>query len=512
MALNKKFTAFLGILGALLAGAGLFVFAIFGEMVWLYTILELSALVFLFIFFVTHFETLKDISSQRSTKFGVNSLLMVIIFVAILSIINFILARHEVRFDLSDARAFSLSPQTERILENLQNDVKITGFFVEDSKHRNSAKNLLENYKRTSKKVDYEIIDPDKKPTLVKQYGVTDYDKIVVESEGRSVIARDITEAAVTSALIRTRREKGKTFYFVQGHGERDIDESGREGYSTIKETFQKQGFTIKKLTLFSEKKIPEDADVVVIAGPKRPFTEKEFLILKTYLKQNGQLFIAMDPMQETGLEGFLSEWGLQLKNDIILDPGSGLGASIPTVSPGGYPEHGITSGFDLATFFPVSRSVSFDSSKSSQFQFSPFLQSGPETWLTDQVDGDLSVNPERDRKGPIVFGGVLSAIADHPISEPDSPKKMRLAVIGDSDFASNGVARSAGNADLFQNIISWLAGEEDLVSIRPREIPTTTLLLNDKQTGVIFSVSVLILPLGIMGMGLLIWRKRRRL
>ncbi len=512
MALNKKITALFGVSGILFALAGLFVFTIFGEKVGLYTTLELLALIQLSVFFISHFETLKDFSSQRSTKFGANSFLMVVMFIAILSILNFILARHEVRFDLSDSGSFSLSPQTESILNNLQTDVKMTGFFNEESKYRNTAKDLLENYTRQSQKVSYVFVDPDKKPSLVKQYGVTDYDKVVVESEGRSVIARDITEEALTSALIRTSREKEKTFYFIEGHGERDIDNTERDGYSLIKETLEKQGFTLKKLLLLSEKEIPENADLVVIAGPKRPFSKEELEALKHYLDQKGQLFLAIDPMQDTGFEVFLAQWGIRLKNDIILDPGSGLGAAIPTISPGAYPLHDMTKDFNLATFFPITRSVSFDLVQASGAQFSPFLQSGAETWLTEEVEGDLSVDPVRDRKGPIIFGGVLTSNPEEANTGPDVPRSMRMVIVGDSDFGSNGVARAAGNADLFQNIISWLADEGDLVSIRPKEIPTTTLLLNEKQTGVIFAVSVLILPLGIMGMGMLIWQKRRRL
>ncbi len=508
MALNKNITALFGFLGLAFALAGIFVYVFFEEKVWIYTTLEVLAVIQLSLFFVTHFEMLKDFSSRRSTKFGLNSIFMVVIFISILSILNFILARHEVRFDFSDAGTFSLSPQTENVLKQLKHEVKFTGFFTEDSKLRNQTKDLLENYKRENKKVSYLLVDPDKKPVITKQYGITEYDKIVVESEGRTSIARDITEEALTSALIRSSRETKKTFYFVEGHGERSINDTAKNGYALIKDALEKQGFTLKNLLLLNAEKIPEDADVVIIGGPTRPFTPGEFKIIKNYLETNGRLFLAIDPMLETGFEDFLAPWGLQLKDDMILDPSSGMGAAIPTVNPEAYPPHEITQNFNLATFFPLARSVSFDVSKADFYQFSPILQSGPDTWLTDHVEGELIVDPARDRKGPIVFGGVLTA----KTSSADTAQEMRIVVVGDSDFGTNSIARAAGNGDLFQNIISWLADEGDLVSIRAKEIPTTTLLLNDKQTGIIFTVSVLILPLGIMGIGLMIWRKRRRL
>ncbi len=518
MSLKKSFTAAIGVFGALFAIAGLFVYTIFGEMVWLYTSLEIFAVIQLSIFSISHFEMLKDFSSQRSTKFGVNSFLMVVIFIAILSIINFILARHEVRIDLSDGGSFSLSPQTENVLEHLEHEVTFIGFFTEQGtnqgqvNHRGRAKDLLENYERHSQKVSYRIIDPDKKPGLAKQYGLKEYNKIVVESEGRFIIARDLSEAGLTSALIRTSRETKKTFYFVEGHGEHGIDETGREGYSKIKEALEQEGFTVKKHSLLTAGTIPKDSDVLIIAGPKRPYTNQELSELRKYLNQNGQLFVAMDPMQETALEPFLLEWGIQLKDDIILDPSSGLGPAIPTVNPDGYLEHEIVQNFNLASFFPVTRSVSFDLSKVNAYQFSPFLHSGENTWLTEQSEGELAVNPEQDQKGPIIFGGVVTSNSGHTDAQTEQLLQMRIVVVGDSDFGTNGVARAAGNGDLFQNIITWLADEGDLVSIRPQDIPTTTLLLNDKQTAVIFSVSVLILPIGIMSIGLIIWRKRRQL
>lgn len=511
MKMGKKLSAAMGILGAAMGIAGLFIYFIWGEFVWLFTAIEISAAILLSVFFVTHFEMLRDFSSQRSTKFGLNSIVMVIIFTAILGIVNFILVRHELRIDLSDSGAFSLSQQTKTILENLKSDIKITGFFAGQSKVRARAEDLMKNYKHHSDKISYTIVDPDKKPTLAKQYSITDYDTIVLESGGQSATARAISESGLTSAMIRISRDSKKTFYFVEGHGERPIDDIGKDGFSNLKETLGRQGFFVKKLLLLGRKTIPEDADVVIIAGPTRLFTDQEKGLLSQYLKTGGQLFMLIDPIVETGLETFLAEWGIRIDKGIILDPKSGLGGAIPTISPGSYLPHEITSDFNLATFFPVTRAISFDLETGTERRFDPFLESSPNTWLTEEADGNLSIDPKRDRKGPIVFGGVVTG--DQHAADPSNPsKQMRLVVIGDSDFGTNSVVRAAGNGDLFLNVVSWLADEGDLVSIRPQEVPTTNLVLSAQQTNAIFSVSVLILPLGVMGVGLFIWRGRRRL
>lgn len=517
MEVRKTITAVIGLAGVLFGLAGLFVYLIWGKPVWLYTTLEVLAVLHLSVFLITHFEMLKDFSTRRSTKFGTNSALMVILFVAILTIINFIFARHEVRIDLSDMGVFSLSPQTESILKNLEKEVKITAFFAEQSKVKDRAKDLFDNYRKQTNKVKIDIVDPDKKPAIAKRYGITDYDTVVLESGDQSATARAITEEALTSALIRVSRGSRKTLYFVEGHGEHSIDDTERNGYSFLKETLEKQGFGVKKLLLLSEKNIPEDADVVILGGPQRPLADEEKNALNDYLGKKGRVFVLIDPMVQADLGPFLSKWGVILEEDIILDPTSGLGGAIPIVNPGGYPPHKITNQFNLATFYPLTRSVSFDPSKSNQLRFEPFLQTGQDSWATKHLEGDLSIEPSRDKKGPITIGGVISDKEASPLEtilSPDSEekKKFRLVIIGDSGFGTNNHVRAMGNGDIFQNVVSWLAEEGDLISIRPQEIVTSTLLLRPQQINMILYVSVLIIPAGVLMIGLFVWRGRRRL
>lgn len=512
MEIKQGTMAVVGIIGAIFAVAGLFVYLIWGGPIWLYTTLEVLAAIHLIVFFVTHFEMLKDISLRRSTQFGANSLLMIVIFVAILSVLNFILARHETRFDLSGTGAYTLAPQTVDILKNLKKEVKISGFFQEQSNVKDKAKEIFENYVHESPSIKYEMIDPDRRPAVAKQYGITEYDTVVLESGGQLATVRTISEAEITSALIRISRDKKKHFYFIEGHGEHAIDDTDRGGYSYLRDAITKQGFIVKKLHLLSEKKVPEDAAVVIVGGPQRGFTQEEQEMIDAYLTGGGRLFFMIDPLVSADIYPFLSKWGVRLEDDIILDPTSGLGGAIPIVNPGGYPTHDITNRFHLATFYPLSRSIGFDASKEGAFRFEPILQTGQNSWLTRAITGELSIDPKRDQKGPITIGGVILPKGSGPEVEGESGKKMRLVVIGDADFATNSVVRAAGNGDLFQNVVSWLAEEGDLVSIRPHEAQTSTLLLTSNQIKMTFYTSVLILPMTILVVGLSIWYRRRRL
>lgn len=540
-------------LGVLLGIVGLFWYLIAPDWRWVITALEASAALLLVLYFIIHFETVKTFSSRRSTKFGTNSLLMVTVFLSVLGIVNFLFNRHYARVDFSEGGAYSLSPQTIAVLENLKSDIKISGFYKDRSNSQIQARDIFENYRYYSPKLLYEFIDPDKNPSVARSYGISEYDTVVVEAlQGNASAAREerksirqqpasdevirsaldppsfeigknnptvmvqtLNEQELTGAIVRVSRPTKKVVYFVEGHGERGIEDPDRSGYSQVKSALEGQGFVAKKLLLISEPHIPSDAAVLIIPGPKKPYLAKEVRALEDYLKRGGQLFVLIDPKMESGLEGLLKEYGVLVQNDIILDPFSRLfGASfdIPIVNPGMYLVHDLTEGFNLPTFYPVARSVLANPDKEATLTFEGVIRTGPNSWATTRIEElQQGFNPDEDSKGPITIGAVVVFKEDAPnLSEAE--KKVRLVIFGDSDFATNSYFSAAGNGDLFQNVVSWLAQEEDLISIRPKEGSTTTLMLTAQQGSFLFFFPVVILPTIILLSGLSIWRRRRRL
>lgn len=503
-----------GVIGGILAVSGLFLYLINPEWRLGYTVSEGLALFLLIFAFVTHFASVKAFSTRRSTRFGANSILMVTIFVSILGIVNFLSTRHYMRIDLSEGGRFSLSPQTIHILKVLTRDVKINAFFQDVSQSKPQFKDLLESYRYYTPKLTYEFIDPDKQPAVAKRYGVTQYETVVVESSGQEATIRNLTEQELTAALIRVSREGKKQVSFVEGHGEHDLQDTDRFGYSLAKEALERQGFEVKKLLLLQEGKIPQEATVAVIAGPQRPFPKEEKEALGNYIRGGGQVIVLLDPQSPTELDDFLLQWGIQLRQDMVIDPFSrifGGAFNIPIVNT--YPQHQITQDFRLPTIFPVARSISFHKEKEAEFEFQPIAQTGQNSWAKRNLENEnVQFNPREDEKGPVVVAAAISFKKGEGTEEKDPAQKGRIVIFGDSDFISNTYFRTAGNGDLFLNAVSWLAREEELISIRPKEPQTTTLLLTSAQGKFLFYFPVVILPSMILTVGIFVWRKRRRL
>ena len=88
--------------------------------------------------------------------------------------------------------------------------------------------------------------------------------------------------------------------------------------------------------------------------------------------------------------------------------------------------------------------------------------------------------------------------------------KEGRLAVFGDSDFASNAYYNLSGNGNFFLNTVNWLTEEADLISIQPKTSSPRTIQLTPSQGRMIFFTSIIILPLIVLITGISVWVRRR--
>ncbi|HEY6973388.1 MAG TPA: Gldg family protein, partial [Nitrospiraceae bacterium] len=222
----------LGVIGMALALAGLIGYSLAPDALWLVTLCESLALVCLIAFVVVHFETLKTFSARRSTRMGANSLVIVLLVVGILAIGNFLAARHSLRWDFSENQNFTLAPQTYRVLRSLSHDVKVTVFTREKDAGFQSYKERLDSYRQASPKLTVEFIDPERHPKVAQSYGITRTDTAIFESGSQTVRVTSPSEVELTGAVLRVSKDNKKRILFLEGHGERGLDDKERTGYS----------------------------------------------------------------------------------------------------------------------------------------------------------------------------------------------------------------------------------------------------------------------------------------
>jgi ABC-type uncharacterized transport system involved in gliding motility auxiliary subunit len=499
-----------GVIGIALAIAGMIGYHFAPEKLWLVTLAEGLALLCLILFFLVHFESLKTFSTRRSTRMGTNSLLMVLFFLAILTIVNFLAARHSVRWDFSENQNFSLAPQTYRVIRSLAREVKITVFTREKDPGYQSYKERLDSYRQASPKITVEFVDPERQPRMAQNYGITRSDTAIFESGAQTVRITSPSEAELTGALIRVSKDDKKRILFLEGHGEIGIENRERNGLSLAKDLLTKQGYEVGTISLLTQSAVPENTSILTVAGPRKPITSDELDRIKTYVEKGGHLLLMIDPDSQADVNPLLKQWGLQMGPGVLVDFQDRLAQGEPTVLlVRTFTEHEITQDLNAVVLFPLARHITFDEKAGKDWDYVQLARTSPNSRAAMKVTGRIiALNEKEDIKGPLSMAAALT-----PKTPPAEGKpRPAIVAIGNSTFASNAFVNFPGNSDFFLHTAAWLAQDRDVISIGPRDQTMRPFIPNPAQEHTLLYVQVVLLPALLLISGINVWRKRRRL
>jgi ABC-type uncharacterized transport system involved in gliding motility auxiliary subunit len=463
----------------------------------------------------TNFKEIRAFFVRRSARYGANALLMILLFFGIIALVEAVSYRHSYRLDLTENRRHSISPQTIKVLENLKAPVEVTGFFRSDQPGKRVAEDLFKQYASYSRgKFTWKIVDPDRNPGLAKRYGVETYGTVVLDTRNKSEKVLDAEEEKLTNGLVKVTREGKRAVYVVKGHGEHEIGNTERAGFSEAKAAMERANYEVKELLLVREAKVPDDAAILIVPGPKNDLLPAELEALDAYVGRGGKVFFMVDPFQTEGLKKVVARYGIKLGDDLVIDRLSrAFGGDFVVPAIFQYEPHPITKDFgNVLTFFPLTRSVDVDSKPPKGVNAQILARSGPGSWgetSRSELDSGAVQQDAKDRPGPVPVAAVATVDATRPPEGKDNAK-ARVVVFGTSGLAANQFLNVQGNRDLFLNTVSWLAEEEDLIAIRPKDSRQTPVFLTATQGQLIFWIPVVALPVAVMISGVWVMVRRR--
>jgi ABC-2 type transport system permease protein len=412
----------------------------------------------------------------RKMRYGSNAVVLTIAVVAIVLMVNSIAGRYSVKFDLTRTGFYTLSDATIEVLRGLSQPVKITAFFQEGDALGEVVRDLLREYTRISSKVSVEFVDPDKMPSLAKQYDISAYGTSVVEAglKSRKVMEYELIdyqtptdmvnfsgEQAFTRALIGLFTGSEHHVLFTAGHDERDP----MEDYWQTRSFLDGEGYIIRTVNLATTGRVPSEADVLVIAGPRKDFTKEEINAVRLYLEGGGNVIALLDPQGQAGgltnLKELLKTRCIGINDDLVIDPGShyflDMAGVIPMMRDHSITEKLIAKG--LSTFLPRSRSLYLEKGPEiSGITVEPLLETTEQAWGETDSDNNFEFDPKSDIKGPLTLAY---------ISSEDSG--ARLIAVGNASFLDNDIVTFQGIIDFFMNSVGWMVGKGESISIRPK-------------------------------------------
>jgi ABC-type uncharacterized transport system involved in gliding motility auxiliary subunit len=466
---------------------------------------------------------------------GIVGVVVALVYLAVL---------HPLRFDLTEARRFSLSEATVAMLKRLPRPVHIV--FFHDPMMRETVE-LYELIARQTPRVTVEFFDPMLQPAQARMLGVNFAGTAVMESEGRRLQVNGDSEVDIANGILRVSQSAIQRVCFLDGHGEPDpfsleshdhLEGAAghthglgaryvlheRHGMAKARQALETMNYAVEKVSLVRGGDALRACAVLVVAGPKLGLLPAEVAAVRTYLANGGNALFMLDPFVESGLEPVVQEYGIRVDDDIVIDEASHFWADMSSPAVSDYNRHQITRDLPL-TFFPGARSLSPTAQRPAGTSVLALVNSSKNSWgqrNRTRVEFDRT----RDTAGPTTLMAVALRRPVTPDSadaiqlRPDDVRRTaptpgvtgrsRIAVIGDSDFATNSFFHIMGNGTLFVNTVSYLAGQENLIGLQPRTHDLPRVNLTNRQMKGTFFLSVLLVPGLLALVGSAVWWRQR--
>lgn len=433
--------------------------------------------------------------------------LFVVLLLVMMGLLGSLALQFRTQWDISQNSRNSLSQASLEVLQKLDGPVNVTVYATTQDAQLGDIRKIISDfvavYQRIKPELVLNFIDPVEQPVLAQEAGVRMNGEMVITFNDRSEHLTTINEQAFTNALMRLARSDQKQVMMLFGHGERKLDGIANRDMGDFGRKLAEAGFKGEALNLASSQEIPANINVLIIASPQADLLAGEVDKLLDYLDQGGNLLWLVDQGSLYGLLPLAEKLGLTFTPGIVVDPQAKRLKAPATFALGTiYGQHAITEHFDFITVFPFARQIIINENE--EWYGVSLVEVAPQGWVeTGELGDEIAFDEIEDVAGPVNVAVALDRTLDD--------REQRVVVIGSGHFLANAYLGNGGNIDFGINLLNWLTGDEDLITIQPRSTIDSQLMLNESALTMIVIGFLIVLPLLFLMSGLIIWRVRRR-
>lgn len=469
-----------------------------------------------------------------------------VLLLTFLAGLNYVARDHPVRFDLTQHRSYTLSPETLSYL-HLERRVRIIATFT-DTTENPEVRGLLNEFKAATEnspgRVTVEYIDVYQDRRQAEELGIAQANALVLicGDQRRALFVDELYrynakkeresfqgEQILTSAILDVSNPARQKIYFLAGHGELGPDQvEAKTGLSDVRAQLKARNFDVEVLNLTVSRKIPADASLVVGVAPETRFTAAEQELLRQYLGANaGRLILFLKPgisVISLGIDDLLLDWGVLVDDDIICDTGlenltEDNDLLIRSLLP-----HPITQSLfdqELWLRFGLTRSVRPDPGRTTGSGLTTVALAATSKTAWGETGYRLGRVPNRNHPGNIrpLAGmsppdalGVIVASERVGVRDglPFSVRGGRLVVFGTGDLIANTRLSLMGNWQVFLGAVNWSVDRDSQLNIPARPIERFQLSLSAAGLLNLRYALLLALPATAALLGLLVYWTRR--
>ncbi|MBR5533643.1 MAG: GldG family protein [Ruminiclostridium sp.] len=434
------------------------------------------------------------------------------------------------QIDLTSAQLFSLSEETETMLDGLEEEITIY-WVVQSGYEDTDLETLLGRYTSLADSITLEKIDPDVYPTFAQQYtsgGIYNNSLAVVCGDRSRWVSNDeiylydysnyyydgtyevsfAGESSITSAISYVTAEDLPRVYTLTGHGESELP-------SSFQSAIAGQNMTLNPLSLLTVESAPADAGCIIIHAPQSDLSSQEVTILRDYLQTGGSLFLLTDPLSDgqrlPNLEGLMAEYGVTAQTGIVLEGDQNHQLSqgpyylLPNL---GY--HTITEPLSEEGYYvllPVAQGLTVSEELPEGVTVTSLLTTSSAAF--SKVSGyamDTYEKEKGDLEGPFDLAVAIT-------EEIDEETSAQIVWVSSSSLADEDADSwvSGGNLDFFLNALGWMCDHEESITIHAKSLNYESLTMSGGTSAILSLLVVGVLPLTYLIVGIRIWIRRKR-
>jgi len=454
------------------------------------------------------------VTAKTRRQSRLNSIVMLVLLSVVLGLLAWLSQKHSAEYDWTANGRHTLSEASRNLLAQMPDPIEVTSYARENSLLRDAVKNFIGKYQRHKADIALRFVNPDAVPDEVRNLGITVDGEIIVRYQDRSEHVTSDREQVFTNALQRLARNQERWMAFVEGHGERSSLNGANHDLSAWVKQLSNKGYRAQPINLIEIQTIPDNTNILVIAGPRIDYLTGELEIILDYINSGGNLLWLHEPGPLYKLDALAEQLSIQFYPGAVIDyAGQLIGINDPTivlVTNSLYPPHTVTEGFEFTTLFPMAGAIEI--LESDRWLAKQILTTGDHTWNeTAKLEGEVEFNQDSDTQGPLTIG--LSLERDIESEEGDElvSKQQRIIIVADGDFLSNTYLANSGNNELGTRIINWLSSDDEFISIPPKIANDTQLNISPTVLGIIGIGFLFVLPAALIAIGIAIGLRRKK-
>ncbi|VAW80111.1 hypothetical protein MNBD_GAMMA15-1413 [hydrothermal vent metagenome] len=451
-------------------------------------------------------------SSRRQLQ--LQNLIFLAGLLLVAALLGWLSTRYNYEADWTASGRNSLSVDSRKLLDEMDDPVHITAFARDTPELRNTIRDLVARYQRQKPDMELHFVNPDADPERVRELGITMDGELLLAYQGRSEKIQSISEQSLTNAFLRIARPNLLKVVFLAGHGERNPRGQANHDFGKFGKLLLDKGIDVRQQILAETPDIANDINLLVIADPRIPLLSGEVQLINRYIKNGGNLLWLIEPGSLAGLDPVAETLGIEPLPGTVADPTTlRLGIENPAfaIIPD-YPAHEITRSIEgNITLFP--QATALEVSAPEGWTAEALLTTLDRAWTEiDPISDTTRFDQDSDeRMGPLDIGFVLTRPrSEKEDSDDDSTAQQRIVVIGDSDFLSNTYLGNAGNINLGLALFNWLNHDDRFITITARTSSDTNLELGKLAQALIGLGFLFVLPIVLLSAGVGIWWRRR--